>query len=61
MGDLYQFAGDDQLGLTFCVPLQQEGEFYAALCDDFNISQKPIKFQGKNDKSESIYSKPLVL
>ena len=61
MGDLYEFAGSGELGLTFCVPLSYSDEFYGALCSDYNISQIPIEFEGVNDENLGIYSKPQVL
>ena len=59
---MYEFAGDGQFGLTFCVPLESDQEFYGALCSDYNISQMPIKFQGSNDMMyQGIYQEAKVL
>ena len=41
------------------MPLQQEGEFYAALCYDMNITPDPIKFLGT--EQDEIYSNPRIL
>ena len=39
MGDLYSYAGGDDFGLTFCVPLKKRNTFHAALCYDIKITE----------------------
>lgn len=58
LGDLYTFAGDGSFGLTFCVPLKQNGEFHAALCYDLNISQTPVYTLSTDSR---IQADPLIL
>ena len=62
MGDIYAFANDNKFGMTFCVPLLSlEGEFYAALCYDLKIIQKPIPFLRDENLTFKLQSTPLVL
>lgn len=34
MGNIYEYAGSNELGLTYCSPLQKDGEQVGALCSD---------------------------
>lgn len=61
MGNVYRFANDNKFGLTFCVPLYSQGEFYAALCYDIMITQSAIPFLEASELSFDLQTTPLIL
>jgi hypothetical protein len=64
---IYRFAGSNNLGLTFCVPVKdQMGSFYAALCTDEELNSGSEDWDSASRYSASgedlyLYRKPLVL
>jgi hypothetical protein len=65
---IYPFAGSNNLGLTFCVPVKdKDGLFYAALCTDEELNSgshdwdSASRYSASGEEDLYLYRKPLVL
>lgn len=61
VGDTYQYADGDKFGITFCVPINLQGEFNSALCFDIKIIQEALPFLDDQTLSYKLQSTPLIL